>query len=359
MHLPCLTSDPAATGSSTAAASPIATGSQWPVWRVARVIVTVLCWVYSATLLGSYTAISFSPADVWPVHLILYGPLWIAALPVILLVPLAAWLRLRWSTLPLSVALFSFIGISGFNVPWENLLTTRVDSGQTLRVLTCNVQGRDLKIRSLADIVAAERPDVVCLQECSLVDPLAVLGGEGWYCRSAGEFCLASRYPILDFEQLPRPDKNYRIIAVRARLSRSGKAIPVISVHLMSPRPGLQPLIDRQGEGIDSFREIASVQRFESELLRRLVEGAPDSIVLAGDFNLTAEHPLFCRDWSDYRDAFAWTSWGLGHTMFTRLIGLRIDHILCGPAWRPRRCVVGPDVGSAHLPVVADLVESP
>jgi len=341
------------------AATPIATGPQWPVSRLARVIVTVLCWIYSATLLGLYAALSVSSAEVWPLHLILYGPLWIAALPVILLVPLAAWLRLRWSTLPLSVALFSFIGISGFNIPWENLLRTGVDSGPTLRVLTCNVKGRSLKIRNLADLVAAEQPDVVCLQECSLVDPLAVLGVEGWYCRSAGEFCLASRYPILDFEPLRRPDKYHRMIAVRARLSRSGTAIPLISVHLMTPRRGLQSLVARQEEGIDSFREIASVQQFDSALLRRWVEGAPDSIVLAGDFNLTAEHPLFCRDWSDYRDAFAWTSWGLGHTMFTRLIGLRIDHILCGPAWRPRRCVVGPDVGSAHLPVVADLVESP
>ena len=151
------------------------------------------------------------------------------------------------------------------------------------------LQGRDLKIQNLADLVKAARPDVVCLQECSLTDPLVVLGGEGWHCRSAGEFCLASRYPILDFEELHRPEKNSRIIAVRARLSRSGKAIPFISVHLMTLRRGLKPLIDWRGGGIDSFREIASVQRLGSELLRRWVEGTPESIVLAGDFNLTAD----------------------------------------------------------------------
>jgi len=120
-----------------------------------------------------------------------------------------------------------------------------------------------------------------------------------------------------------------------------------------------QPLLDRQEEGIDSFRAVAGIQRIESALLRRWIEGAPESIVLAGDFNLTAEHSLFRRDWSGYRDAFTWTSWGLGHTMFTRQIGLRIDHILCGSGWTPRWCQVGPDAGSAHLPVVAGLVESP
>ncbi len=191
-------------------------------------------------------------------------------------------------------------------------------------------------------------------------------------CRSSrrsgrGRVVLPIRRRVLPGQSLP--DSRFRAVASTGQeLSDHCRPCPTIAVgkgdscHLGASdvtAPGLQPLIDRQGEGIDSFREIASVQRFESELLRRLVEGAPDTIVLAGDFNLTAEHPLFCRDWSDYRDAFAWTSWGLGHTMFTRLIGLRIDHILCGPAWRPRRCVVGPDVGSAHLPVVADLVESP
>jgi len=239
------------------------------------------------------------------------------------------------------------------------MLNGSPDSGQSLRVLTCNVQGGDLKIPVFADFVEATLPDVVCLQECGLVDPHTVFRGEGWYWRSLGEFCLASRYPIVDFEELRRPDKKSRIIAVRAGLSRSGKTIPVVAVHLMTPRRGLQPLIDRQEEGIDSFRAIAGIQRIESGLLRRWVEGAPEAIVLAGDFNLTAEHALFRRDWSGYRDAFAWTSWGLGYTMFTRQIGLRIDHILCGSGWTPRWCEVGPDVGSAHVPVVAGLEESP
>ena len=120
-------------------ASPIETGPQWPVSRIARVIILVLCWVYAATLLGFYAAASFSSAEFWPVHLVLFGPRWIAALPAILLVPLAAWLRVRWSTLPLGVALMSFLGFWEFNIPWENLLTTSGGSGQTLRVLTCNV----------------------------------------------------------------------------------------------------------------------------------------------------------------------------------------------------------------------------
>jgi endonuclease/exonuclease/phosphatase family metal-dependent hydrolase len=259
----------------------------------------------------------------------------------------------------LALAAYSFFGFSGFNVPWEKLLITAETSCQTLRVLTCNVQGPDLKIQNLAGLIKAAQPDVICLQECTLTDPLALLGLEGWHIRTAGEFCLASRYPILEFDELHRPDKHYRVFAVRACLSRSGKRIPLISVHLMSPRRGLEQIIYSRDGGIVSFRDVAKVQGLESELLRCWVEGASESIVLTGDFNLTAEHPLFRRDWSGYRDTFSWTSWGLGHTMFTRRFGLRIDHILCGSAWRPLSCTVGPDVGSAHVPIVADLVVEP
>jgi endonuclease/exonuclease/phosphatase (EEP) superfamily protein YafD len=35
---------------------------------------------------------------------------------------------------------------------------------------------------------------------------------------------------------------------------------------------------------------------------------------------------------------------------------VRIDHILAGPGWQAERCWVGPDVGSPHRPVIADLI---
>jgi endonuclease/exonuclease/phosphatase (EEP) superfamily protein YafD len=77
--------------------------------------------------------------------------------------------------------------------------------------------------------------------------------------------------------------------------------------------------------------------------------------VLAGDFNLTVEHPLYRCDWSGYTNAFSQTGWGLGRTMFTRQMALRLDHVLCGPDWHVTRCWVGPEVGSAHCPVIAEL----
>jgi vancomycin resistance protein VanJ len=338
------------------AASPAPPSSRWGDRRVLRAIAVAGCWVYVATLLGLWAGVGWSRPEFWPSHLFLYGPRWVLALPALTLVPSVAWLRLRWPALALGITLTLFVGISGFNVPWRNLVRSREESPERLRVLTCNVQQRDLRTDELAHLVREAQPDLVLLQECSLKDPRAVLDREGWYVRSAGEFCLASRYPMVDFEVLRRPDKNYRIVAVRAEISCSGRVVSVVAVHLMTPRKGLDAVIRSPLRGFGAFRDIAAVQRFESELVRRWIEQFPGSTVVAGDFNLTIEHPLYRRDWSEYRDAFSWASWGLGDTMFTRYIGLRIDHILCGPEWRPTCCWVGPDVGSAHRPVIADLM---
>jgi endonuclease/exonuclease/phosphatase (EEP) superfamily protein YafD len=43
------------------------------------------------------------------------------------------------------------------------------------------------------------------------------------------------------------------------------------------------------------------------------------------------------------------------YTFFGGKTAVRIDHILAGPGWRCRRCRVGPDAGSPHRPVIADM----
>ena len=267
-------------------------------------------------------------------------------------------MRLRWEALALAVAAIMFFGIWGFNIPYGNLLPVGVPARPRLRLLTFNVQRGDLDVQRLAGVILESEPDLVLLQEYGHVDPHVILGRGEWYVRTDGEFCLASRHPIESFEALTRPDKDYRIIAVRANVSWFGKRLPIVSVHLMTPRRGIEAVLYGKWRGLDEVRKIAAVQRYESDLVRSWVAGSPGSILLAGDFNLTSEHSLFRRDWSNYTDAFSRTSWGLGQTMFTRRIGLRIDHILSGEEWRPIRCwVVDTDLGSAHRAVIADLIE--
>ena len=313
------------------------------------------CGLYAAAILAAWSVAKWSPADWWPVHLVLYGPRWVLALPMLILVPAVAWRRSGWSVLALEVAAVGFLALWGLVVPIPAVIRDVWSGGPRLRVLTCNVQFADLKVDVLAGLIREARPDLVLLQECQLDDPGAVFGREGWHVRSEGEFFLASRLPIVRFSTLRRPDRPTRIVAVQADLSWEGRTIPVVSAHLMTPRFGLEAIIRSPIGGAEAFRRVAGVQRAESALLRRWVANAPGSLLLAGDLNLTPEHPLYRRDWSDYANAYSDSGLGLGRTMSTRRIGLRIDHVLCGPGWWPEVCWVGSDVGSAHLPVLADL----
>jgi hypothetical protein len=53
-----------------------------------------------------------------------------------------------------------------------------------------------------------------------------------------------------------------------------------------------------------------------------------------------------------YEDA----GWGYGYTRPSRYPWFRIDHILASPEWVFTRCWVGPDLGSDHLPLIAEVV---
>jgi endonuclease/exonuclease/phosphatase (EEP) superfamily protein YafD len=87
------------------------------------------------------------------------------------------------------------------------------------------------------------------------------------------------------------------------------------------------------------------------------VDKVTSPVLVMGDFNTPPESAIFRRVWGRYTDAFASAGWGWGYTFFTmRKIAVRIDHILAGPGWYCERCWVGPDVGSPHRPLLAELI---
>jgi len=74
-----------------------------------------------------------------------------------------------------------------------------------------------------------------------------------------------------------------------------------------------------------------------------------------GDFNMPVESAIYRQDWSEFRNAFSQAGIGFGMTRDNGWIQVRINHILIGSQWRPRRVVGGPVVGLDHRPVIADL----
>ena len=57
-----------------------------------------------------------------------------------------------------------------------------------------------------------------------------------------------------------------------------------------------------------------------------------------------------------YTDAFSEAGRGWGYTFIGAKTTVRIDHVLISKGWHRAACRVGPNVGSPHRPVIADLV---
>jgi vancomycin resistance protein VanJ len=330
-------------------------GRRWPSTTVA-----VCVWLYLAAVLAVWLLLRLAGDRWWFATVILFGPRWLCALPLAVLAPAAVLFQRRLLWVLATAAIVVFVPVMGLCIPWARLAA---GDGPSLRVLTCNVKGQ-CNNAALDDLIEQTAPDIVALQGCW--GDVHIRWPTGWHVRQEAGFVVASRFPVV----LPGSVHSWQLAgnwphvdmfhcAVRA----DGREIEFCSVHLRSPHDGLDAVRDRKtllrpSDGPILDAEIEE-RRLESEDARRFVRDFGPASILAGDFNMPVDSSIYRRYWSDYRDAFSDAGLGFGYTEWprlrVRLLGVRIDHVLTGKGWRCRRCWVGPDVGSDHLPLLADI----
>lgn len=295
----------------------------------------------------------------WPVFPLLFGPRWITTSLVLLPLPLLL-TRPRQAILPLTLAvLLVGVGIMGFRIgPARVGLGSR--SGTSLRLLEYNVAASGHVAHLIAGQLDSLGVDVAVLVECpyqsALVQPRA-----GWAMRSAGEICFLSRRPILDWQVRSQDDIwliHGKASVAEARIDVAGQPVAIGMLHLKSPRDALiefryPSAFPTLGAHVDS---ISAIRNLESERATVFL-ATPDSVplIVAGDFNTPVESRIFRRWWSVFSDAFERAGMGVGFTWHSRWYGLRIDHILTAHGVRAERTWIGPDLGSDHVPVIAEL----
>ena len=321
-----------------------------------------LCWGYLTMVIAAWLLLRLAADRWWPVTPLLFGPRWLLGFPLLLLVPAAAILR-RKSLWPLLVASALLLGpIMQVCLPWGK---STVANGPRLRVLTCNVNGPRLNSAALTALIAQISPDVVTLQEWEADSHVA--WPSGWHVKHAGQLVLASRHPIesmtTSVRSLP-PSEWPPVNSLYAVLRMPFGHIGVCCVHFLTPRQGLSKALDRHTIISPSRSETLSSEidyrRTESKEVRQQLMRFGEPGVIAGDFNMPGDSNIFREFWTYYQDAFSAVGFGYGHTKYEPIrgwrYGIRIDHILSDEHWHPAHCWVGPDVGSDHLPLIADLV---
>lgn len=345
------------------ARTPDATGGDRPrIGRLRRrleLALSGLVLLYAVSVLAAWIALAFFADRVWPATLLLFGPRWIFAVPALVLAP-AAWVfGMRWLLVPVALGLVVAVGpVMGLETP---SLSSPPGSAPAFRMLTHNVGRQTLDAPGVKALLVETRPDVAVFQEVRVRegDKEARSPVPGYEAHCEYGHCILSRFPIASKDLRSREDVWEKggagAIALYELDAPFGK-LHVLNVHLETVRQGLEALMDEKFGGIGEMRANTEQRRWESELARDWARRvAPERLVVAGDFNMPVESAIYERYWDDLENAFGEAGWGYGYTKKTRLIGVRIDHVLHGPGIAAERVWVGPETASDHRPVLADL----
>lgn len=318
-----------------------------------------ISWTYAIFVAALWLFLYQGGDRWWPATLILFGPRWLFSLPLLALVPLAAWFNRRQLIVLAIAAAILFIPFMGLCIPWN-----ASSQSPKIRVLTCNVGGRGTNTEKLNQLIQRSNADIVALQECNA--NLRASFPKGWRSIREGEFIVASHYPMKleAIHKLMEPPHQWpRIYLMQCRIQTSIGKISFSSLHLPSPHPALSSILDRR-----KIINLSNIQKLnEDEILRgkaskeisRFLETGSNPMIIAGDFNMPTESVFYRRHWLDYSNAFSNAGFGYGLTMKVIIrgfkYGVRIDHILMSGSLAAEKCRVAPDVGSDHLPVIADI----
>ncbi len=317
-----------------------------------------MVWGYGLLVVTSLVLIRWRGDEWWPATLLLFSPRWLFLAPWPALA-LACWWWDRRLLVGLAVVGLLVVGpLMNLSIPWVRQSQGR---GLAVRIMTYNLGEVPLDGIALGRFIEGERLDVVCFQESrSHQRELEVaFRGRGWEKDRQGT--IWSRLPIVgEWDDLTHFDGDrgyYRRYTSRVRVRAStGEAFVVTNSHLPTMQVGMRAIL---GGDLDSFRAHETWRAEQLDALRVEVERLDEwPGLVAGDLNTPADSPLLEPLRERFTFAFDRAGWGYGYTRPTFPPWTRIDHILADPRWDARRCWVGPDLGSDHLPLLAEVVLS-
>lgn len=324
-------------------------------------LTSYVSYLYLLIVLSVWLLFKVAGDQWWPATLFIFAPRWIIALPLLVLIPVAAW-KNRCMLLPLAAALLLIIGpIMGFTFPLSN---STAPAANSLRILSCNLQNGHFDLNALNALILDKQPEIVALQE--LPSKIKITSLEGWHHLFEGDLHIFSRYPLEagDYRKAKVPLHKWpRICFLFCTVKTLSGNLTFCTVHLPSPRYGLQSILDKSTvislERKKLLIDETEYRRQKSLEISAIVARLPLPKIIAGDFNMPVESRIYRTYWSNYQNAFSRSGTGYGWTERASVrgipVGIRIDHVLVDKSVKPLTFETGPDVGSDHLPIIADI----
>jgi endonuclease/exonuclease/phosphatase (EEP) superfamily protein YafD len=221
-------------------------------------------------------------------------------------------------------------------------------AGQTLKVVSLNIESGNRNLAALKEFILTERPDLLLLQEADQNDHKLLY-----------EF-LATIYPTIA-TNYPHCSTNVASTFVLVEPSRGTDCASAIIRLTLPDRLGGGELL---AASIHLPNARHGTSGSEADVLRaRMAAWANGNAIVAGDFNATP-WSWAVRRFDGIRGFERWTralaTWPAPgaveeKTLSSPMAFLPIDHVFATFDWRLVRARRGPAVGSDHYPVVIEL----
>ncbi|MCB9077311.1 MAG: endonuclease/exonuclease/phosphatase family protein [Anaerolineaceae bacterium] len=254
--------------------------------------------------------------------------------------------RRRLYALALAPALLAnLIIVAPYFLPLTPAVSAAADR---LKVVSLNIHSQDPDYEAVIDFLKQYQPDIVMMTEAepALMALLDKQVGEMYpyvydeSMRGTMGLALLSRRPFLTTETVPLSDTRRRRL-LRATIEWQGSVITIYGAHPLPPLNG----------------RWAASRNHELKIIQGLVAAETGPLILLGDFNASPwAYPM--------RDLVAGTQlrhaalgFGLRPTWYLERVvfGAPLDHIYVSPEVAALSYKIGGDIGSDHIPVMADL----
>jgi len=327
--------------------------------KIENLFSKIILWISSILYLAGLCllwAAPYWPAEFWWIaNLVLIGPLFLLFIPLTIFALIAFSVNQKTCLVIHIISFFIlFIGIMGFNIPFNQ---KDISVRATTRVLTANI-GEISELDALMDYIKKTQPDIIAFQEVtgSTVPPLKhLLSNAQWHFIFQDQLGVASQLKIRNFEV-----KNRRLVGGwgglvgKCVLEGSTGPINFFNVHFETPRDGVEAIIEEQAEGLSDMKEVTAMQQAEANMISDWIM-SHERVLVAGDFNMLVNNPLYKKFWSSLTNAFSKKGFGFGYTKYTSFYGARIDHLLTDNHWKIIGAQVGPDINGDHRPLLVDI----
>lgn len=207
----------------------------------------------------------------------------------------------------------------------------------------------------IKSLMRQQNPDVFLFQEAAL-NSIKKVFDASWQVQCDGGLCISSKYPYRKIGAFNRKMiSGWGNFAVYYELNVNGKILPVMNLHLETPRHILSPLLNLHIDwrGIENFYDKKLLQ---TSLLNTWAM-SQSSFVMSGDFNMTTSESLYKKRFSNVKNAFNLAGFGFNFTKYTAWHGVRIDHLLTSFNIDIISATTMPSLGGDHraISVIIDL----